>query len=218
MTKTLTIETESITTRRRAAAIVEAAVSEGSGALDFAAVSSVSRSVADEFIGQATTHGIELRGRSGGVERMFERVTDRPSIHARNPPLFYLPAFSASGGLTAFGHRSLLTATESPFAWSAEPPVPLDFKKLDQKVLPRSGRASSSILPFASLTGTPLGSEPLAPCGRSRMLLPDGFFDNLDFLVGQPIQLIHNLVDQIISLLDFRLQLLGALLGLRITL
>jgi len=82
MTKTFTIETESITTRRRAAAIVESAVSEGYGALDFAAVSFVSRSVADEFIDQATTHGIELRGRSGDVERMFERVTDRTPIDA----------------------------------------------------------------------------------------------------------------------------------------
>jgi len=82
MTKTFTIETESITTRRRAAAIVEAAVSEGYGALDFAAVSFVSRSVADEFIDQATTHGIELRGRSGDVEQMFERVTDRTPIDA----------------------------------------------------------------------------------------------------------------------------------------
>ena len=85
MTEAFTIETESITTRRRAAAIVESAVSEGYQALDFAPVEFVSRSVADEFIDQATTHDIALRGRSGDVDQMFERVTDR------NPP------FSASG-------------------------------------------------------------------------------------------------------------------------
>jgi len=85
MTDTFTIDTESITTRRRAAAIADAAVSEGCQALDFSAVTFVSRSVADEFIDQATTHDIELHGCSGDVDQMFEMVTDR------NPP------FSASG-------------------------------------------------------------------------------------------------------------------------
>ena len=87
MTDTFTIETESITTRRRAAAIAEAAVSEGYHTIDFSAVAFVSRSVADEFIDQATTHGIEFRGRSGDVDQMFEMVTDR------NP----IPPFSSSG-------------------------------------------------------------------------------------------------------------------------
>ena len=44
-----------------------------------------------------------------------------------------LPPFSGSGGLTAFGHRSLLTATESPFARSAGPKVPLDLKNVGEK-------------------------------------------------------------------------------------
>ena len=80
MSETFTIKAESITTRRRAAAIAESAVSEGYQTLDFSAVKFVSRSVADEFVDQANTHGIELRGRSGDVDLMFERVLDRNPI------------------------------------------------------------------------------------------------------------------------------------------
>lgn len=82
MTDTFTIETTSITTRRRAEAIAESAVSEGFQALDFAAVEFVSRSVADEFIHQAAIHDLELRGRSNDVATMFDMVADRTPIDA----------------------------------------------------------------------------------------------------------------------------------------
>lgn len=82
MTDTFIISTESITTRRRAEAIADSAVSEGCRILDFSHVEFVSRSVADEFIHQASSHDIEFRGRSGDVIRMFEMIEKRNPVDA----------------------------------------------------------------------------------------------------------------------------------------
>ena len=82
MNASFTIDTESITTRRRAEAIAESAVSEGFHALDFSQVEFVSRSVADEFIHQASCHDLDLRGRTGDVTQMFEMVEGRNPINA----------------------------------------------------------------------------------------------------------------------------------------
>jgi len=35
------------------------------------------------------------------------------------------------------------------------------------------------------------------------MLVADSFFDDLDFFVGQPVQFVDDLVDQLVRLLDF---------------
>ena len=42
--------------------------------------------------------------------------------------------------------------------------------------------------------------------------------DNLDLLLSQSVQFIHDLVDELVRLLDLRVKLLGALLRLQIVL
>ena len=49
-------------------------------------------------------------------------------------------------------------------------------------------------------------------------LLADRLLNNFNLLLCQPVQPIHNLVDQRIRFLDFRFQLLGTLLRLDVTL
>lgn len=43
--------------------------------------------------------------------------------------------------------------------------------------------------------------------------LLNGFLNDLNLLFGEPVQLIHDLVDELISLLDILIKLLGALLS-----
>ena len=49
------------------------------------------------------------------------------------------------------------------------------------------------------------------------MLFPNSRLDNLDFLISQPVQLVHNLINQRVRRLDFRFQFLGTLFRLDIT-
>ena len=53
---------------------------------------------------------------------------------------------------------------------------------------------------------------------RSRMLLTNRFLDNFNFLVSQPVQLVDDLINQRVSRLDLRLQLLSPRFGLDIPL
>jgi hypothetical protein len=68
--------------------------------------------------------------------------------------------------------------------------------------------------PFPSVTvGQPLGR--VAP---SRTLLFDRLLDDLDFLVGQSVQFVDDLVDQIVGALDLSLQFLCPRFRLQIAL
>ena len=92
------------------------------------------------------------------------------------------------------------------------------LKKLDQKHPDPPYLAASPL-------GFPRSLRDLAPLGPGglphfvrQMLLPNSLFHNLDFLVGQPVQLVHDFVDQVVRALDLRLQFVGAFLRLDVAL
>lgn len=74
MPEVVSIDTETMSTRRRARQIAVEAAEEGANALDLHGVTFVSRSVADELVHQSEERGLELRRAEGDVATMLDVV------------------------------------------------------------------------------------------------------------------------------------------------
>lgn len=67
------IKADTITTRRKAAQVVEEATDSGASVIDLSEVEFISRSAADEFLAVATDD-IEIVGAKDDVKRMLDAV------------------------------------------------------------------------------------------------------------------------------------------------
>ena len=124
--------------------------------------------------------------------------------------------FTASGSLASLANR--VAAPPPRNRLRAVRPATHSLKKLDQKHPDPPCLAASPL-------GFPRSLRDLAPLGPGelphfvrQMLLPNSLFHNFDFLVGQPVQLVDDFVDEVVGALDLRLQLLGAFLRLDVAL
>ncbi|MEZ3115242.1 hypothetical protein RYH80_04815 [Halobaculum sp. MBLA0147] len=74
MTEVVSVDDDSVSTRRYAREIAEDAAANGADALDLTGVEFVSRSVADELLHQSERRNLELRHAEGEVAEMLNAV------------------------------------------------------------------------------------------------------------------------------------------------